>query len=60
MGAALPYTVCEVICFLAGGDHAAAEQNYYLVFTVARRQSAKLEELRGDEHSAALARSGEA
>jgi hypothetical protein len=31
---------------LAGGDHAAAEKNYYLAFTVARRQSAKLEELR--------------
>jgi predicted ATPase len=31
---------------LASGDHAAAEQNYHLAFTVARRQSAKLEELR--------------
>jgi tetratricopeptide (TPR) repeat protein len=31
---------------LASGDHAAAAQNYYLAFTVARRQSAKLEELR--------------
>jgi hypothetical protein len=31
---------------LASGDHAAAEENYHLAFTVARRQSAKLEELR--------------
>ena len=31
---------------LASGDHAAAEQNYHLAFTVARGQSAKLEELR--------------
>jgi predicted ATPase len=30
----------------ASGDHAAAEQNYHLAFTVARRQNAKLEELR--------------
>ena len=38
--------MCEAICFWPAAITAAAEQNYYLAFTVARRQCAKLEELR--------------